>query len=79
MDSEDLFDLYSKYLHKINSAFEPSWVQDYWVHRNRFAQPVCEQGFSKRIPSIQTPIECLYLTDSHQLHPNDRTISGSTE
>lgn len=79
MDSEDLFRLYCKYLHKINPAFEPGWVRDYWVHRNRFAQPICDLGFSKRIPAIQTPIEGLYLTDSYQLHPDDRTVSGSTD
>lgn len=79
MDNQDLFDLYCRYLHKINPAFEPGWVRDYRVHRDRFAQPICEPGFSKRTPSMQTPIEGLYLTDSYQLHPDDRTVSGSTD
>lgn len=79
MPNEDLFDLHCKYLHKINPAFEPGWVKNYWVHRNRFAQPICDLGFSKRIPPIQTPIKGSYLTDSYQLHPDDRTVSGSTD
>lgn len=79
MSDERVFDLHCDYLHRINPAFKPSWVEEYWVHRNRFAQPVCDLGFSKRIPSIQTPIKGLYVTDSYQLHPDDRTVSGSTD
>ena len=79
MDCDDLFDLYCKHLHKINPAFESNWVRDYWVYRDRFAQPICDQGFSKRIPAFRTPVEGLYLTDSYQLHPDDRTVSGSTD
>jgi protoporphyrinogen oxidase len=78
MHDEDLFDLHCQYLHKINPAFDPAWVVGYWVHRNRFAQPICDLGFSKHIPSIQSPVKGLYMTDSYQLHPDDRTISGST-
>jgi protoporphyrinogen oxidase len=78
MNRQDLFDLYCRYLGKINPAFEPGWVKEYWVHRERFAQPICELGFSRRIPSIQTPIDNLYLTDSYQIHPGDRAISDST-
>jgi len=78
MKEEDLFRLYCKYLHSINPAFQPNWVQNYWVHRDRFAQPICETGFSRHVPSIQTPVAGLYITDSYQLHPDDRTVSGST-
>ncbi len=38
---EDLFRLYCEYLHRINPSFCPDWVQGYWVHRDRFAQPIC--------------------------------------
>ena len=29
------------------------------------------------MPAIETPIPNLFVTDSCQLHPHDRTISGS--
>lgn len=79
MSDERVFDLHCNYLQRINPSFQPNWVEDYWVHRSRFAQPVCDLGFSRGIPSIQTPIEGLYVTDSYQLHPDDRTVSGSTD
>jgi protoporphyrinogen oxidase len=78
MNTRDLFDLYCRYLRKINPSFEQGWVKEFWVHRERFAQPICGLGFSRRIPSIQTPIDNLYLTDSYQIHPGDRAISDST-
>ena len=75
----DLFEIYCEYLKTINPRFEGDWVRQYWVYRDRFAQPICEMGFSRHIPNIQTPIENLFLTDSYQLHPHDRTISNSTK
>jgi protoporphyrinogen oxidase len=76
--NEELFASYCAQLQTINPEFDPSWVVQYWVHRDRFAQPICEIGFSQRIPSMQTPVRNLFLTDSYQLHPHDRSISDST-
>ncbi len=79
MTDRQLFERYCEELRIINSAFDPSWVRQYWVHRDRFAQPICQLGFSAVVPSMQTPIPNLVLTDSYQLHPHDRSISDSTE
>jgi protoporphyrinogen oxidase len=77
--NEELIERYVAYLQIINPRFEREWVRQYWVHRDRFAQPICEMGFSARVPDIRTPIHGLFLTDSYQLHPHDRSISDSTE
>jgi len=78
MSQEQLFDLYCSYLSLIRSDFSKDWVKGYWVFRNRYAQPICETGFSKHIPDMQTQIPNLYLTDSYQVHPDDRSISNSS-
>ncbi len=75
---EDLLDLYCDYLHRLNPAFDRSWVTGYRVHRDPYAQPICGLDFVSRIPSMKTPVEGLYLTDSYQLHPGDRTVCDST-
>jgi hypothetical protein len=31
------------------------------------------------MPDIKTPVKGLYMTDSSQLHPDDRTISNSID
>src|SRR5262249_52309856 len=76
---DQLFERYCSYLALIRPESERSWVRQYWIHRNRYAQPICDVGFSSRMPSIQTPISNLFLTDSFQLHPEDRTIANSTQ
>lgn len=46
------------------------------VFRDRYAQAVCRPHFSRLVPPLRGPVTGLYLTDSTQLYPADRTISG---
>jgi protoporphyrinogen oxidase len=72
-----LLEEYTGYLKRINPGFSEDWIREYHVSRDKYAQPVCEVGFSRYKPGIKTPIKGLYLTDSCQLHPDDRTVSNS--
>jgi hypothetical protein len=64
--------------HNFHLVLSEALVDVNAIVRLRFAQPICGPGFSKHIPAMQTPIRNLSLTDSYQLHPHDRTISGSS-
>jgi protoporphyrinogen oxidase len=68
---------YTDALALINPTFDRRWVRFSAVFRDRFAQPICLTDYRTTTPSIETPIPNLFLTDSCQLHPHDRTISGS--
>jgi len=74
---EEVLRRYTDALRLVNPAFDPSWVRFWAVFRDRFAQPMCLTDYRVTTPSIQTPLANLFLTDSCQLHPHDRTISGS--
>jgi protoporphyrinogen oxidase len=74
---EEVLRRYTDALALIHPAFDRSWVRFSAVFRDRFAQPICLTDYRTTTPSIQTPIPNLFLTDSCQLHPHDRTISGS--
>jgi protoporphyrinogen oxidase len=76
---EDLLARSCYCLGRINPDFDQSWVKQYWVRRDRYAQPICDVGFADRTPAMQTPVENMYFTDSHQLHPHDRAISASSD
>lgn len=52
------------------------WVLGYRVFRDRFAQAICTTNFARRVPPVRSRIPGLLLTDSTQLYPSDRTISG---
>ena len=77
MSDDRLLEEYIGYLKRINPGFSEDWIREYYVSRDEYAQPVCEIGFSKHKPGIETPVKGLYLTDSCQLHPDDRTVSNS--
>lgn len=68
---------YADGLALVNPAFDRSWVRFSAVFRDRFAQPICLSDYRETTPAIATPVPNLFLTDSSQLHPHDRTISGS--
>jgi protoporphyrinogen oxidase len=74
---EEVLRSYADALALINPAFDRRWVVFSAVFRDRFAQPICLTDYRTTTPSIQTPLSNLFLTDSSQLHPHDRTISGS--
>jgi protoporphyrinogen oxidase len=74
---EEVLKRYTDALALVNPAFDRSWVRFSAVFRDRFAQPICLTDYRATTPSIETPAPNLFLTDSCQLHPHDRTISGS--
>jgi protoporphyrinogen oxidase len=74
---EQVLRAYTDALALINPAFDRSWIRFAAVFRDRFAQPICLTDYRHTTPEIQTPVRNLFLTDSCQLHPHDRTISGS--
>jgi protoporphyrinogen oxidase len=64
-------------LRLVNPAFEESWISDYRVARARHAQAICTVGFAAMVPEHATPLAGLWITDSAQFYPEDRTISAA--
>ncbi|HWX24942.1 MAG TPA: FAD-dependent oxidoreductase, partial [Vicinamibacteria bacterium] len=77
MTDEEVQRSYLDALALINPSFDKSWVRFAAVFRDRYAQPLCLTDYRETTPPIETPVQNLFLTDSCQLHPHDRTISGS--
>jgi len=61
----------------VNPAFDESWIERFVVSRAAHAQAICTVGFSELIPGHTTPVRGLYVTDSSQFYPEDRTISAA--
>ena len=64
-------------LRKINPAISEEDRIDARVGRLKNAQPICEPGFAKKIPPVETPIEGLQIADTCFYYPEDRGISES--
>ncbi len=61
----------------INPSFDPAWIKEYVVTRSPHAQAICTTNFSQRVPATRSPLHGLYLSDSTQFYPEDRTLSAA--
>jgi protoporphyrinogen oxidase len=77
LPDDEVISRYTDALAAINPLFDRKWVRFAQVFRDRYAQPICLTDYKETTPGIATPVPNLFLTDSCQLHPHDRTISGS--
>jgi protoporphyrinogen oxidase len=75
----ELFDEYVPMLKLLNPEFDESWIEEFFVARTPYAQAVCHTHFADLRPDHRTPIRGLYVTDSTQFYPEDRTLSAAIE
>jgi hypothetical protein len=62
---------------RVNPDFDQSWVEECHIARAPFAQAICTVGFKNIVPDHRSPLDGLYITDSTQFYPEDRTISAA--
>jgi len=77
MPDTDVIDAYLPHLRKVNKSFEKSWISNYWVFRERSAQPIITLNYSERLPDHRTPLSGLYLANTSQIYPEDRGTNYS--
>jgi len=77
LGDEALVAEYLPFLKRINPDFDESWVKEWWVFRERAAQPIVMLDHRKTIPDHQTPIPGLYLANTTQIYPEDRGTNYS--
>ncbi|OJY27619.1 MAG: hypothetical protein BGO90_06100, partial [Legionella sp. 40-6] len=68
-----------QYLQKINPQLTDEDIIDIRASRYRYAQPICEPGFLKRLPAPALPIRGLWVADTSYYYPEDRGISESID
>lgn len=67
------------YLKKINPTLVDDDFLDMRASRYRFAQPICEPEYLKKMPSVSLPIKGLWVADTSYYYPEDRGISESID
>jgi protoporphyrinogen oxidase len=72
LSDEEIIAEYLPHLKKINPEFDPSWIKQTWVFRERAAQPITPLRYSEMIPEHRTPLKHLYLANTTQIYPEDR-------
>ncbi|MGH2533796.1 MAG: NAD(P)/FAD-dependent oxidoreductase [Thermomicrobiales bacterium] len=74
---EQLIETYIPYLQRINPDFDRSWIDRWWVFRERAAQPIVTLNYSEKLPDHRTPLANLYLANTSQIYPEDRGTNYS--
>ncbi len=72
MKKEDIFAELLPHLKKINPAFEESWLEEYHLFQDLYAQPVVPLHYSEVKPGYETPIENVFLANMALVYPEDR-------
>jgi protoporphyrinogen oxidase len=79
MPADEIVAAYLPHLKKISPEFDPTWVRNSWVFRERAAQPIIPMRYSERIPEHRTPLANLYLANTTQIYPEDRGTNYSVK
>ncbi|MCX7747428.1 MAG: NAD(P)/FAD-dependent oxidoreductase [Clostridia bacterium] len=75
METGEIRELYFRHLKRILPQFNEDMVEDFYVFRNRYGQPIWPMGYSKFKPSYKTPVQGLYMANTSQIYPNDRGMN----
>lgn len=49
----------------------------HWVFRGRYAAPVTDLGFSRRVPAFRAPVEGLFVATMPHVYPDERSTNNS--
>jgi protoporphyrinogen oxidase len=70
-DEETLAE-FMPHLKKLNPAFDESWIEQKWVFKAPFAQPIVTREYAAHIPPLKTPLPNVYMGNMFQVYPQDR-------
>lgn len=79
LSKEELAARFIPTLAKFNPNFDPSWVNETWLYRAKYAQPIPPINHSANIPALQTPLPGLYWASMSQVYPWDRGTNYAVE
>jgi protoporphyrinogen oxidase len=60
------------HLMKLNPDFREDWVEERWVFKLPYAQPVVTREYEQHIPPLKTPLPNVYMGNMFQVFPQDR-------
>ncbi|MFC1935864.1 NAD(P)/FAD-dependent oxidoreductase [Chloroflexota bacterium] len=77
METREIVRDYIPHLKNINPAFDESWIETYYLHKEPAAQPIVKVNYLERMPSTRTPVKGLWLAAMSQVYPEDRGTNYS--
>ncbi|MEM9954278.1 MAG: NAD(P)/FAD-dependent oxidoreductase [Chloroflexota bacterium] len=78
-DDEQLIEHFIPSLTKANPNFKRDWINEAWVFRAPYAQPIPLVGHSANIPDLRTPLPGVLWASMSHVYPWDRGTNYSVE
>jgi len=75
-DDEVLKSEFLASLKKIEPNLNDESIVDFRIFKAPYAQPICTVPFKDKIPPVKTPVKGVYLLDSTQVYPSDRSLNA---
>jgi len=79
LSKEELLERFLPALPRFNPKFDRSWVNQTWLWKTTYAQPVPPVNHSRNIPPLRTPVPGLYFASMSQVYPWDRGTNFAVE
>jgi hypothetical protein len=67
------------HIKRIAPGFDESWIQESWIFKAAYAQPIVTTDYRQHIPPLHTPLENLWVANMFQIYPHDRGQNYSLE
>lgn len=72
MSDDELVDFSVPHIRKMFPEFRREWIQEAYVWRADYTQPIVEKNYSQLIPDNHTPLPNVFITSMAQIYPEDR-------
>ena len=79
LSKEEILEEYIHGIQRINPNFRREWINDSWLFKTNYAQPIPFTNHSQNIPAIKTGLPGLYYASMSQVYPNDRGTNYAIE
>jgi len=75
MDEGSLRHKFFDMVKAVNPSLRENAIVDFRVFKSPHVQAICPVGFKEKIPPVTAPTNNLFILDSTQVYPSDRTLS----
>lgn len=69
---DEVIAAYVPHIRRIAPAFDTSWIQESWIFKAAYAQPIVTTDYQLHIPPLDTPLHNLWMANMFQVYPHDR-------
>jgi protoporphyrinogen oxidase len=77
MTHEEIQKLMLQYLPNIYTGFKEEWIKNIFVFKTNTAAPVCDFGYSKKMPDCKTQLNNMFIANVNHVYPDERGMNNS--